>query len=167
MIYNKEEEMYFSGFKIGLNNIEIALNSYEKDVKRTEKSYLKDVLEYISKKMKKKMIIFVITDLEGLDSINESIVKEITTKNDMLIFNINDAYMTGNKAYDMESGFYVPDILKNDKKLYELERKTRKETYAKCEGKLKKYNVQIENISEEKEIVSKIINLITRHKTQK
>lgn len=164
MMYNKENEMQFSEFKLGLNNIEKMLTTYEKDVQNANTSFLKETLECISRKIKRKMIIFVITDLNGLDSIDENIAKKITATNDMLIFNINDAYMTGGKAYDMESSSYIPNILLNDRKLYELERKTRKEIYTKCEDRLKKYNIQIESISEEKEIVSKIINLLERHR---
>lgn len=167
MIYNKEKEMQFSTFKMGLNNIERALNVYGKDIEETENSYLQETLEYVSKKIRRKMIIFVITDLEGLDSIDENTVKNITATNDMLVLGINDAYMTGNKAYDMESGLYIPSILLNDKKLYELEQKMKKETYAKCEEKLKKYNVQVEKISGEKEIVPKIIALLERHRAKK
>ncbi len=167
MIYNKEDDMQFSTFKTGLGSIEQALLTYEKDVEQTQKSYLGQTLEYISKKMKRKMIIFVITDLEGLDSIEESTVRQITCANDMLFLSINDAYMTGDKAYDIESDLYIPSILLNDKKLYELERKMKEETYAKCTEKLKKYNVQVESISEEKEIVTRIISLLERHRGAK
>ena len=54
MIYNKEDDMQFSTFKTGLGSIEQALLAYEKDVEQTQKSYLGQTLEYISKKMKEK-----------------------------------------------------------------------------------------------------------------
>ena len=48
----------------------------------------------------RKMVIFVITDLDGLEQIEGSILKRLVAYHDMLFININDAYMTGEKAYD-------------------------------------------------------------------
>jgi len=112
----------------------------------------------------RKMVIFVITDLDGLEQIEGSILKRLVAYHDMLFININDAYMTGEKAYDMDISKYIPKILLEDRKLHELEKKAREERYNKNIEKLKENKIQIETINSSNEIVLKIINLLERHK---
>ena len=145
-------------------NIEKILCNYESDIKGTNESNIEKSLEYIYKNIKKRMIIFIITDLEGMDSIDENILEKLRIKNDVLMINVNDAYMCGELAYDVEENFYVPKLVLNDKKLRELERKQRTETYTKCIKKFEKHKVFTITIDNEKEIIIKIIELLERQK---
>lgn len=163
-IYNIDEELQHFPLKLGFENIEKILTHYESDLEKSKASNLEKSLAYIMKNINRKMVIFVITDLDGLEHIEENTLKRLEARNDILFININDAYMTGEKAYDMDIGKYIPKILLQDKKLHELEKKARQEKYNKNIEKLKKYNIQIETINSSHEIVLKIINLLERHK---
>lgn len=156
--------MQYFPVKLGFENVERILTNYEKDIEKSKTSNLEKSLSYIINNINRKMVVFVITDLDGLNQIEESTLKKLEAYNDILFINVNDAYMTGEKAYDLDSNKYIPKILLKDKKLNELEKKARQEVYNKNIQKLKKYKIQIETINSNKEIILKIINLLERHK---
>lgn len=163
-VYDKEGLISYFPFREGLINIERILSSYDSDSEKTENTSLEKSLNYINKFIKKRMIIFIITDLEGLENISEDILKKLSLRHDVLIININDAYMTGKNAYDIENEMYIPKMFLEDKKLYELEKKAKEELYAKCEKKCKKYKISIATISNNQEITNKTIELLERHR---
>ena len=163
-IYNKENSIQYFPLKLGLFNIEKILTNYEKDIKNTMNSDIEKSLEYISNNVNRKMVIFVITDLSGMESIKDTTLKKLSIMHDVLFVNINDAYMTGNNAYDVDTQNYIPQILLKDKKLHELERKVKQDKYEKIQEKLKTFRIQAETINSNKEIITKTINLLERHK---
>jgi len=152
-IYNKDNELQYFPLKLGFENVEKILTHYESNVEGTNTSNLAKSLSYIINNINRKMVIFVIT-----------VLKRLVAYHDMLFININDAYMTGEKAYDMDTSKYIPKILLEDRKLHELEKKAREEKYNKNIEKLKENKIQIETINSSDEIVLKIINLLERHK---
>ena len=163
-IYNKDKNMQYFPFKLGLYNLERIITNYEKDVENTNISNLQDTLKFIAKNLKKRMIIFVITDIEGMDKVEEETLKCLSAVNDVLFVNINDAYMSGEKVYDIEKSFYIPKLFLSNKKLHEIEKKAKEQIYLKCVNKLKKYRIQLETIDTTKEVAAKLINLLERHK---
>ena len=163
-IYNKENSVSYYPFKTGIYNIEKILSIYDCDVQKTNYSYLENSLEYISKHIKKRMIIFIITDLEGMDRVQENIIKRLATVHDVMFININDANMLGNNVYDIENSIYIPSLILQDNKLHELEKKMKEDMYNKCLKKFEKYRVSVQTIDCNKEIVVKIINLLERHR---
>lgn len=164
-IYNKNDEVKYFPFKSGLINIEKILSNYDADEEKgIDKSSLKKSLDYINRFIKKRMIIFIITDLEGMENIDEKILKSLSLRHDVMLININDAYMMGNKAYDIEEEDYIPHLFLNNKKLIELEKKTRDDIYKKCTNRLRKYKITVTTVSKTKEITEKIIDLLERHK---
>ena len=163
-IYNKDNLTQFFPLKTGLYNIEKILSSYNNDVENTTESYLQKSLEYIEKNIKRRMIIFIITDLDGMENIKEESLKRLSILHDILVINISDAEIAGSLVYDIENEYYFPKIILEDKKLNELERQVKEEVYLKCEQKLKKYKVVVETIDSNKESVLKIIKLLGRHR---
>lgn len=163
-VYDKDNEANYYNFKSGLYNIERILSAYEKEVENTNISNIDSVLNHICNHIKKRMIIFVITDLSGIKDIEETTLKKVSTLHDILLININDAYMTGDKAYDIENSKYIPKLLFKDTKLHELEVKAREELSNECTRKLEKYGIQSVTIDSNKECVNKIINLLERHR---
>lgn len=104
------------------------------------------------------------TDLEGMENINEEIIKRLSIMHDIMIINVNDAYITDENVYDMENNLYVPKLFFNNEKLYELEKKEREKIYLNCTKKLEKYRISTMNLDGTKEITMKIIELLERHK---
>ena len=162
--YDKDDEVNYYNFKSGLYNIERILGTYEKEVENTNISNIDNVLNHICNHIKKRLIIFVFTDLSGIKNIKETTLKKVSTLHDILLININDAYMTGDKAYDVESSKYIPKLLFKDAKLHELEVKAKEELTKECTEKLEKYGIQSVTIDNNKECGNKIINLLERHR---
>ena len=110
------------------------------------------------------MIIVLITDIKGIDSINNSTLRKIKKYNDLLIVNINDNYMTGNNVFDIRTNKYIPSFLLKDKKLNDIEKTIKKEIINNNKIKLKDNNISITTISSKNEINNKIIQLLEEHK---
>ena len=163
-IYNQNNLVKYFPFKSSLYNIERILSSYDNDMKTTEESYLHKSLEYILKNIRRRMIIFIITDLDGMDKIEEDTLKKLRIQHDVLLINISDADISGELAYDIENENYFPNLVLTDSKLAEIEKNAKKEVYDKCEKVLKKYGVPIITIDNNKECVLKIIELLERYK---
>lgn len=163
MIYSTPKKIEFKPFKYNLYNLEEYLCEYEKysGIKDID---INELLEYISKNIPKKMIIFVITDINGIDKLNIKTLKKLGQRNDLLVVNITDNFMFGEDIYDVNNKKYIPNFLLKDKKLYELEKQIKNDIYNKNIDKLKRNNINITSISTTKEINYKIIKLLEEHK---
>ena len=163
-LYIKDNHVEFKPFKSGISNIEISLNDYDKNMDENGKKGIQDSLKYIKNNVKRKMVILVITDLEGMDKIEENILRELSVFSDIMVINISDAYMNGDNVYDIESGMYIPKLILKDSKLNKIEEKVKEEVYSRCMNKFKKYNISSVTIDSNKQIIEKIINLLERNK---
>lgn len=163
-IWDGDKDVSFYPFSSGLINLEKILSCFDSNVEKSDKSDINKSLEYISKFTKKRMIIFIMTDLDGMETIDEDIIKRLSIMHDIMIINVNDAYITDENVYDMENNLYVPKLFFNNKKLYELEKKEREKIYLNCTKKLEKYRISTMNLDGTKEITMKIIELLERHK---
>lgn len=164
MIYNKNDEIILKKLKYNLYNLEEYLAEYDKNACLANKEGLEKTLIYLSKNSKKKMIIFVITDLKGLNSVSTKVLKELSMRADVLFININDAYMSGQDIFDLDNEEYVPSIFLNDKKLNNMEKEIKENIYNSNKERLRKNKICLVSISNLKEINKKIIELLESHK---
>ena len=163
MIYAKEDKIEYKPFKYNLYNLEEYLCDYEKNATKKDID-INELLEYTYKNISKRMIIFIITDINGLDQIKANELKKLNQKHDILLININDNYMSGQDIYDVNQNDYIPAFLLNDKKLNEVEHQVKDELLKKNINKLKKNNVSIKSLSTIKDINYKIIELLEEHR---
>lgn len=163
-IYNKQDMITYYPFKQGLNNIEKILANYERDIEESEDSNIEKSLDYIIKHIKRRMIIFVITDIDGVKCVQKSTLKRLTTMHDVLFVNVTDADITGGMAFDVENEVYIPKLIFKDNKLKKLEDELKTLIYQNSEDNLRKYGITMVSLSNNKEIPSKIIELLERHK---
>lgn len=164
MIYNENDSITYKPFRYNLYNLEEYLTVFEKVAATPNQEGLEKTLNYLYKHITKKMIIFVITDLQGIDSVKESTLKKLSAIHDVLFINIQDAYLFGENSFDLETDSYVPNIITEDETLYSLEKKIKQELFSKNEHKLKKNKISVTNISCISDINPKIIELLERHK---
>lgn len=162
-IYNADNIVYHQ-FKMGLYNIERILSEYNTDVDKNLESNLEKSLNYIIKNIKKRLIIFVITDIDGIESINNKTLEQLNYMNDVMFINISDADITGGMGFDIDSNKYIPNLISKNKKLKEYETNLKKQMYENAEKKLKKYGISMASIDANDEIPLKIINLLERHR---
>lgn len=161
-IYKGKENIKFFPFQTGLYNIEKILNCYDKEID-TENN-LEDLINYVMKYIKRRMIIFIITDIGGMSSISEQTLKRISLKHDVMVVNISDALMTGYNTFDIEQENYIPNYLLEDEILKNIEIEIKNQIYENAKEKLKKYNIITTTINKNIDIVKDVYKLLERRK---
>ena len=56
------------------------------------------------------MIIFIITDIDGMHSISDKTLKKVSYMHDVMFINIADAMLTGINSFDMDTNSYIPNF---------------------------------------------------------
>jgi len=162
--YIGNNSINYKPFKYDLYSLELYLNEYEKDANQENSNNLNDTLRFLYKNIRKKMIIFVVTDLKGLEEIENKLLKELMSIHDILFININDISFSENNLYDLETSSYIPSFLSKDKKIIELEKNIKKEILDKNKRKLKRNRIDMVTINNFNDITLKTIELLERHK---
>ncbi len=163
-LYNRDGLIKLNPFKTGIPNLERIIAEYDRDIGIGKKNKIENALDFIINNFKKRMIIFVVTDMEGVASISEPCIKRLMTRHDLLFVNISDLGLTGNKVYDIDGRSYVPNFISSNKKLLKYEQEKREGILASNARKLLKYGVSSVTIEKEDEIVTKIIELLESHR---
>lgn len=161
-IYKGKERINYFPFRSGLYNLERILCSYEKEI--SQKSNLEDLIKYVLKLIKRKMIIFVITDIDGMKNISEGTLKKLSLLHDVMFMNISDAFMTGHSAFDIDQDNYIPDYILEDEKLKEIELKIKTTIYEETKEKFKKYKIVTTTMNRQKDIVNDVFKLLEKQK---
>lgn len=151
----------YISFKTGIPHLESILMNYDKS-KFNDAYDLNQVLEFVLKHIKKRMVIVIITDLAGLDNVNEMLLKKVIVLNDILFINIDDVSMLSNLAFDIEDNNYVPPFLIKDEYLCQIERNLKEQVSESVMSKLKKYGSSYVTIKNHDEVVIKIVDLLRR-----
>ncbi len=156
----------FSFFKSGKQHLENLLIRYEQCLEDEEAKSIAETLDYVAENIRRKMIIFIITDMAGIAELDENLLKRLTVMNDVMILNIEDAYLTGDNLYDLENRKYERDYMLHDKKLHKAEVEDRQNRKKKANELFKKYQISCVDVSRESEVVDKIVELFERHKNE-
>ena len=151
-------------FRSGADHLEKLLYSYEKNVDNDQAISLNQVIHEVSGSIHKKMIIFLITDMEGLDALDENLIRGITANNDLLIINIEDAYLTGKVVYDVGASLYEKFFFSRNKKLHEEEVRIHQEIMDKASYMCKQNRAGLTSISSEDKIIDATIDLLERYR---
>lgn len=167
-IYNKNNSIAFFPFKSTLIGLEQILASYEEDInKYTNDENLGKDLEYIIKYINRKSIIFVATDLYGMTTISENTLKKIAINNNILFVEVEDANMSGQNVYDVDTSTFIPKMFLNNKRLLEEDKKIKEDLEKKMVEVLNRFAIPVVKISSSVEVVSKIFELLEKHKNGK
>ncbi len=161
-IYKGKENIKLFPFRTGLYNIEKILNSYEREI--DSQSNIENLINYVLKYIKRRMIIFVITDISGLNNISEGTLKKISLLHDVMFINVSDALMTGYNAFDIDKDCYIPDYILEDEKLKDIELDIKTKIYEETKEKFKKYKIITTTINKQKDIVNDVFKLLERRK---
>ncbi len=164
MMYNANNKINYKPLKYSLYNLEEYLTEYERNATLETDTNLDETLKYIIKNIKKKMILFIVTDLEGLNNISTKTIKALKEAHDVLLINIEDAFMTGENIYDIDEDNYIPPILLQDKQLNEIEKEIRKNILSKNKRRLKNNKIEMVTIKDKESIPMKLIELLESHK---
>ena len=161
-IYHGKENLKLFRFNTGIYNLEKILNFYEKQI--DTESNIEELIKYVLKFIRRRMIIFVITDIDGMNNISEETLKRLSLFHDAMFVNISDAFMTGDSAFDMDQNDYIPDFFLEDTKLKEIELEIKTKVYNETKEKFKRYKIITTTINKQNEIVNDIFKLLERRK---
>ena len=156
----------FSFFKSGNVHLEHLYLTYDKCLEDDESKPLNETLDYIAENIRRKTIIFIITDMAGEAKLDDGLLKKLTVMNDVMVISIEDAYLTGDNLFDLDENAYEKDFLLHDKILNHFEVADRRARRKKLDDMYKKYMISSVSISREEEIVDKIVELFERHKNE-
>ena len=162
--YNRDSKIEYSGLRTGLTNVERLLTSYDKAVFSEENGDISKTINFILKNIKRKMIIFIITDTAGVNNIDDRTLKKLKVMHDVLLVNISDADITSTNAYDFDKSEYLPNYLADNKRLIKLEQNLKADIKEANEKKLMRQGIVSTEIDSREEIAEKIVYLLERHK---
>ena len=163
-IYNTKKGIRYFPFKTGLQNIEKILSLYEKDIGYNNENNLEWVINYVLKFISRRMIIFILTDINGMSNISEDTLKKLSFLHDVMFINVSDALMTGYNAFDVDANSYIPDYILEDEKLRNIEIELKNKIYEETKAKFRKYNITTTTLNNQKNIVSDVFKLLERHR---
>ena len=136
----------------------------EKNMDKDQQITVNQVIEEVMSTVHKKMIIFLITDMEGLKRLDGNMLRGITNDHDLMIINIEDAMLTGDIVYDTEVSLYEKLFFSHNKALHEEEIKIRKEIMNNASFLCKQNKVGLTSISTESQIIDATIDLLERYR---
>lgn len=157
----------FFPFKMGLMNIENILASYQRSVTYDNTSSLNKPLEYIIRNIRRRMIIVIVTDMEGILNVNDSLMRQLVLTHDVLLVNVSDADIFGKKVYGVNKENYLPAFITESKRLRRLQQKKKEELISKCDDKLKHFGIAMATVNTVSRVDASLIELLEKHKLRK
>ena len=162
--YADEHSAKKNYFRSGSDHLESLLYEYEKKCTLDTGFGFVQTVEEILNTVNKRMMIFLITDMEGLAQLREGLIRSITTKHDLFIINIDDAYLTGDRVFDNEQGLYEKLFLSHNRELHKEEVRMRKEILDNTSLICKRNKAAMMTIASEAEIIDHTIAMTERYK---
>ncbi len=164
LAYSGDNNSTISYFKSGTDHLEKLLYDYEKYITTDVSMSLMDTIREVMDVVHRRMIIFLVTDMEGLAELDEGLVRSVTGKHDLLIMNIEDAFLTGDSVYDNELSRYERFFLSHSKALHKEEVRQRKEIMERASRICKQSRVCLTEISAQEDIIDSAILLLERYR---
>lgn len=168
-IYMLNDSPKYFPFKQTLYSIENILTYYDEDLKKQKikqkyKNSINSSLLYITNYVNKRSMTFIVTDLAGLEEIDEEKIKTIAYRNDIMMIIIDDIGLFNAKSYDVDKRKYFSAMFLKNKKLARIESEEKEKIFNELINKYNKYKITIVRINNKDEIISKIIELLERHR---
>ena len=168
-VYMYHDNPVFFPVKQSLFNIENFLTYYEenmKSVKMKDKyvNSINDSLKYVTDYFSKKSVFFIITDLAGLEEIDDHLIRALSLRNDVMIVNIGDVSLFDKKSYDLDKRKYFSQMFLKNTKLLRLEQEEKNRIYESLVNRFTKYKITTVTINNRDDVVPKIIELLEKHR---
>ncbi len=166
-IFSDGKKMQRFPFRMGFLNLETILSGYNKAVTMENNSSIDQSLEYIIRNIRRRMIIVIVTDMEGISKVSESLLRQLVLVHDVLLINISDADVFGKNVYGIEQRNYLPAYITRSRKLKKLQMEEKSRVLAECDNKLKKNGIAMTTIKSSSHVERGIIELLEKHKMRK
>lgn len=163
-MYMAGDKMKNYPFKTGAANIENILTNYERDVQSSNKSGVNRVLEYISGAFRRKMILVLVTDMEGFRSIPDNLLQRIMMLHDLLVILVSDTDLLGKKVYDCDEDLYLPAFFAESKTLDQKEQQRKKAIYMENCRRFEHHGIAHIIVKDDKDMDEQIARLLEMKK---
>ena len=164
-LYYHDEKMERSPFKTGFLNLEFLLEGYAKCLTPTNKSDLNGILRYIMHNIKRRMIVVMVTDTEGILNLQDNLLGQITMVHDVLLINISDADIFGKKVYNVDDAGYIPPFISQSKAIQKQQKKLQEDRQKVAIAKLNRYGIPWVEVDTANRVDGKIAELLEKNKT--
>ena len=164
-LYYHDEKMERSPFKTGFLNLEFLLEGYAKCLTPTNKSDLNGILKYIMHNIKRRMIVVMVTDTEGILSLQDNLLGQITMVHDVLLINVSDADIFGKKVYNVDDAGYIPPFISQSKAIQKQQKKLQEDRQKVAIAKLNRYGIPWVEVDTANRVDGKIAELLEKNKT--
>ena len=160
-----EDGQRITPFLAGPNHLEEMIYTYKDFIENdTPCQSFSETLLKTASSFSRHMIMVIITDAEGLAEMDKGLVKRLTFYNDVYIFCIEDAFLTSDKAFDLDDDCFADPFLTICRDLRQEEVQIRKQLELNAETVLTPNRVFFKKISREEEIVDALVWLFGRRR---
>ena len=164
-LYYHDEKMERSPFKTGFLNLEFLLEGYAKCLTPENKSDLNGILSYIMHNIKRRMIIVMVTDTEGILKLSDNLLGQITMVHDMLLINVSDGDIFGKKVYNVYDKGYIPPFLSQSKAIRKKQKVLQEQMKADAIKKLNRSGIPWVEVDTAERVDGKIAELLEKNKS--
>jgi uncharacterized protein (DUF58 family) len=155
-------------------HLENLLKTYHDSIKTTSPaSGLIDTLTYVTRNFRERMMLVVIADAAGLDTVPDDLIKRLGVRHEQMYIIVKDASVTDSTlarlpVYDIDTPEDLfPRFIRNSKKLAAAETKAETEAYNRLQKRLDRRGVASAIIASESEVIDQIVRLLERQKRAK
>ena len=163
-LYYHDEKMERSPFKTGFLNLEFLLEGYAKCLTPTNKSNLNGILKHIMHNIKRRMIVVMVTDLEGIINLQDNLLGQITTVHDVLLIKVSDADIYGKNVYNVDRQDYLPPFISTSKAIRNQQKKMVEDLEKEATAKLNRYGIPWIEVDTADRVDGKIAELLEKNK---
>ena len=160
----RDNKTMISLFRSGPEHLEKLLYGYEEQIDKDHEVDASYVINQVMATVHKKMIIFYITDIDGLEKLDGDLLRAVTGEHDLLIMALEDAMLTGKVVFDNDSSLYEKFFVSRNKKLHEEELAIRKEIIENASYICKQNKAGLSIIDSEDKIIDATIDLLERYR---
>ena len=166
-VFSDGKSLHRMPFKRGLLNLERILSDYHHSVHAGNTSDLDPALSYLIHHVRRKMIVVIVTDTEGIRKLSESLLRQMVIVHDVLLINVSDADMFGKRIYSVDRCDYIPPFVSENKRLKAMSERKRQEIIQSNEEKLNRHGIAHTAIGTSVRIEKNLISLLETHKLRK
>lgn len=150
-------------FKSGGIIVEELLRTYGEYIFQDHRMDMNSLIDNILQSFPlRRMIIFVVTDISGLKTIQPEILSRMTERNDVYFICIEDAPITGGRVYDRIGGEYVDRYLAGSRALKKAEKKEKSRILTRFKNDALRNRVVLERVENEEDVIDTVLNLFER-----